>query len=389
MRVLKYLLIITAVFALPSCSSLSPSYQGEAPTIKVAILTNVPSAEFKMRGPYQILDPKSGRVLEEGRLLDFVPVAVSSRGFEVAQRFFALDRLRLSPSKDVSLWSGDKERRYRGFVDLIKTGDNTFTAVNILPVEDYVRGVLYHEVSHRWPIEAIKAQAVATRTYAFYRKKVNEGKEFDVTNDIYSQVYGGRTSEKYRTNIAVNQTFGQILVFNGEVLPAYFHASCGGHTEDASEMWNHKGLYPLKGNVCVYCVDSPHYQWKKNYQLSKIQEKLNANGHNLGLIKDIRVSERSRSGRARTLEITTREGKTVKVSGKDFRNIIGPNELRSIKFDVEMKGYFMDLIGQGWGHGVGMCQWGARGMAAQRYDYRQILSYYYPGSQFVDDRDRR
>jgi len=386
MRCLRLLSIIFAAAILSACSSISPSYEGKIPTIRVAILTDVPSAQFKMRGSYQILDPKSGQILEEGRLLDFVPISVNSQGFEVGQRHFAVDRLRLNPSKDVSLWTGDKERRYRGVIDLIKTGDGMFTAVNILSIEDYVRGVLYHEVSHRWPIEAIKAQAVATRTYAFYRKKMAKDREFDVTNDVYSQVYGGRTSEKYRTNIAVNQTFGQILIFNGEILPAYFHACCGGHTEDASELWKHQEMYPLKGKVCVYCAKSPYYHWEKNYQLSQIQEKLNANGYNLWLIKDIKILERTASGRAKTLEITTRDGKAVQISGKDFRDIIGPNEVRNLKFDIKMKGYFMDLVGQGWGHGVGMCQWGAREMAEQHYDYQQILNYYYSGSQLVDYR---
>ena len=104
----------------------------------------------------------------------------------------------------------------------------------------------------------------------------------------------------------------------------------------------------------------------------------------MGLIKEIYVSKTNDSGRVKELTITGRDGKTVKLSGKDFREILGPNSLKSNKYDVQMKGYFFDVLGKGWGHGVGLCQWGAYGMSLQQHDYREILQFYYPGAEITD-----
>ena len=234
-----------------------------------------------------------------------------------------------------------------------------------------------------WPMEALKTQAVAARTYAMYRKKIRKHKEFDVTNDTFSQVYGGRSAERYRTNLAVKKTRGEILSFNGEVLSAYYHSTCGGVTLSSNDVWQEEILIPLRGAKCNYCYNSPHYKWKRNFHLQDIQEKLNAEGYQAGTIKDIRVDKRTKEGLVQILKITGRNGEVVKVSGKEFRGILGPNLIKSSRYRIKMKGYYCDIIGRGWGHGVGMCQWGTRGMAKQRYNYKTILNYYYPGAKIV------
>jgi stage II sporulation protein D len=204
-----------------------------------------------------------------------------------------------------------------------------------------------------------------------------------VTNDVYSQVYGGRGSERYRTNVAVRRTASEVLMYKGKIFPAFFHANSGGITEDAAELWD-VDIVPLKGGVkSTFSMDSPHYQWRRNFRLKDIQDTLNARGYALGLIKDISVLERNASGRIRKLKIVTRDGKEEVIEGKIFRDIMGPNVLKSNKYDVEMKGWYVDFVGYGWGHGVGLCQWGAYGMSLQHYTYRQILSFYYPSSELV------
>ena len=117
---------------------------------------------------------------------------------------------------------------YRGTLQLVKTKDETLTAVNILDIEDYVKGVLYHEISHRWPLEAIKAQAIAARTFAIYQAQQRSNEDFYLNADVSSQVYRGVFAEKFRTNKAVDETAGQILMYKRKVLPAFFHATCGG-----------------------------------------------------------------------------------------------------------------------------------------------------------------
>ena len=252
--------------------------------------------------------------------------------------------------------------------------------INSLGLEDYVKGILRHEVSDRWPLEVIKAQAVAARSYAVYQIHANKGKEYDLTSDIYSQVYGGKSAERYRTNIAAERTEGEILIYQNKIFPAYYHATCGGKTEDVRVLWK-DDIPPLKGVDCHFCKLSPHFQWKRNYRLKDIQEILNAHGYTIGLIKEIKVLSRTPSGRVKMLLIISKDGQVTSIEANRFRNLIGPNLIKSNLYSIEMKGYFFDLIGRGWGHGVGMCQWGAYAMAKERYDYKEILKYYYPGAE--------
>ena len=167
-----------------------------------------------------------------------------------------------------------------------------------------------------------------------------------------------------------------------KVVPAFFHSNSGGHTEDANQVWGVDSP-PLKGVKSPYSKGMPHYQWKKNYRSSDIQQRLIDGGIEIGLIKDIIVAERTQSGRVRELIIESRSGKKIRISGKRFRDIVGPNLIKSNMYQVRMQGYFFDLIGRGWGHGVGMCQWGAYNMAKQRFRYEEILDYYYPGGEIV------
>ena len=346
--------------------------------IRVAILKDVPSFTLAIKGKFDLVQVKTGRTDRQRKVLNEAKVRPGVDGLMIGPEKFMVDQVKIIPQRDATIFVNN--RRFRGEVNIIKNNQERFTVVNHVELEDYIKGVLYHEVSHHWSLETFKVQAIATRTYAFYRMKQGRTQDYDLTDDIYSQVYGGRSSERYRTNIAVNKTKGLVLTYQGQILPAYFHAACGGRTEDVSELWK-EDLPPLKGVTCTFCKDSPHYSWKKNFRLSDIQNKLNSKGYQLGLIKEISVAERNKSGRIRLLEIMTRDGQKATVSGKDFRNIIGPNLLKSNNYEIIMKGYFMDLFGQGWGHGVGMCQWGVNAMARLRYKHDEILKYYYPGAE--------
>ena len=356
--------------------------------VRVAILNKAGELDFSIRGKYKIIDLVSGALLQEGRNLRESRISFHPGGITINDKKYPLRRIRLASSKDVALYLDDKVRRYRGALDIVVKPDKKFLVVNTIEIEQYIRGVLYHEVSHRWPMEAMKAQAVAARTYALYQMKKNNADEYDVTGDIYSQVYGGKNSERFRTNIAVKRTIGKILVYNNKVLPAYFHASCGGHTENARNIWG-EDLPPLSGVPCPFCALAPHANWKRNFRSKDIQDKLAADGYpNMGAIADIRVVSLNPSGRINNLLFTARDGKTTTVPGIKFRGIIGPNTVKSNKYEVVMKGYYFDLIGKGWGHGVGMCQWGAHQMAEERHKYDEILSFYYPGADIVDYREQ-
>jgi stage II sporulation protein D len=306
-------------------------------------------------------------------------VKPTPEGIMVDTLLYKTAHIRIYANKDISIYHDGKRRRYREQVDVIRDAAGQFLVINEINLESYVKGVLYHEVPHYWPMSAIQAQAVATRTYAVYQLSVKKDKLYDLSSDIYSQVYGGRSAERHRTNIAADRTRGQILTYQGKVLPAYFHSTCGGQTENVAELWEHD-LEPLKGVQCGFCTRSPHYRWKKNFQSKSVQDQLNVHGFKLGLIKEIAVDRRTRSGRVKTLKIIMRDGTSTTIPGVRFREIIGPNVLKSNYYDIDMKGYYFDVIGHGWGHGVGMCQWGAYQMSRQRYKYTGILEHYYPGA---------
>lgn len=347
--------------------------------VRVAIARDAREIDLEISGPYKLAEGNKAREFSTSSRLPKTTVRLLDKGFFINGKVYPYERLVITSVREGEIKIN--ERSFRGQIILIRTSSDRISVVNTINIEDYVKGVLYHEVSHHWPMEAIKAQAVATRTYAIH--SINKSKDFDVTNDIYSQVYGGRNSERYRTGLAVERTLSEVLVFNGRILPAYFHACCGGMTQDASLLWN-INVAPLKGVPCLFCKEAPHMNWKKNMRLKDIQDLLNSKGYTMGLIKDISIVERDRSNRVRMLKVTGRADEIITVKSEDLRQILGPNILKSNNYEIDMKGYFLDFIGHGWGHGAGMCQWGARGMALQQFSYTQILNYYYPGAEVTD-----
>jgi stage II sporulation protein D len=268
-------------------------------------------------------------------------------------------------------------RMFRGNTQLIKKDDSHLLVVNHIELEDYIKGVIYNEASHYWPMEALKAQAIVCRTYALYQMQENSQKDYDVTSDVYSQVYGGRVSERYRTNKAVEDTEGVIITYQGRPFPAYYHATCGGYTEDASVLWN-IDISPLKGVACGFCKDSPHFNWHYVLSIDWFKARLADAGYRINSLKDIVIESRDKSGRVTNLKISTDE-KDIEIPAKDFRNIVGPNIIRSTNFTVAILNHDIVFEGIGWGHGAGLCQWGAYFMAKAGYKYDEILKHYYPG----------
>jgi stage II sporulation protein D len=382
MEKIKYILCVLLLGGAGMTAGHWAGCAGESPTrpVRVLVLKSAKNLELTVPGTFSLIDEEHSKVLEEKAPALKSKVYATSKGIWINGREYPTRRLAIEPDRDTAI--AINNRRFRGHVTIMAS-KGLLDVINVVDLEQYIKGVLYHEVSHRWPLEAIKAQAVATRSYAVYSMQQKEGKDFDVTNDIYSQVYGGKNSERFRTNLAVDGTKGQVLVYQRKVLPAFFHATCAGITEDASEVWNVK-LPPLKSMDCPYCQSSPHMRWKRNFRLKDIQAKLNAAGHKIGLIKDIVIVERNASDRIKTLKITGRAGESIRIPGKDFRNIIGPNDIRSNNYEVVMKGWYVDFYGRGWGHGVGLCQWGAYGMAQQQFDFKAILNHYYPRAELTD-----
>ncbi len=379
MSLMRRIIIVFILFIV----KINSVFAQEAPSsniLRVAIINQASSLELSLKGLAAIKPLYAEELIDTVNSLRSAQVLPLLEGIRIGERVYKVFGIRIQPQKDASILVNN--RRYRGEIDIVRTKELRLLVINRIPIEEYLYGVLYHEVSHRWPIEVLKAQAIASRTYALYQKSVSPSKDYDLTADFYSQVYGGRTSEKYRATKAVNLTRGQVLTYKGKIFPAYFHATCGGATEDASELWN-INLPPLKGVKCDYCWQSPHYRWERFISSKEMREKLTAAGYgNTGKILAIVGSEKNASARLRNLHIVSDKG-NLKISAKDFRQLFNPLVIRSTNFETEVAPDGVVFQGYGWGHGVGLCQWGAYFMALKRYKVDEILKFYYPGAEIT------
>jgi stage II sporulation protein D len=371
-------LLITFLFLQCICPRAALSI--DAPKqIRVAVLKNVDAIELSLRGNYRIKRVGTDAVIDQGNTFFNRQIKSIPRGISLAGKNFNAQAIQIIPAKEPAIYLD--RRLYRGRLEIIKTKQGKLTAVNIIALEEYLKGVLYHEVSHRWPMETLKAQAIASRTYALYQAQENRHRHYHLYSDIGSQVYNGVYAERYRTDMAVDSTAGQVLVFKHKLLPAFFHSTCGGHTEGVSNLWK-IDLDALSGTRCDYCRHSPYFSWSCAIDLESLEQALEKSGYRFDSIKGIDISKRNSSGRAEYVTIKG-YGFSETLLAKDLRHIIGPSIIRSTNFNINIKGTKVYFNGKGWGHGVGMCQWGAFAMAKQKKTAKEILAYYYPGAKIV------
>jgi stage II sporulation protein D len=247
---------------------------------------------------------------------------------------------------------------YRGGMRILFRNEKILV-VNILPLEDYLYSVVPSEMPYYWPGEALKAQAVLARTYTLKALSRNNKKDYDLTNSADSQVYKGRIEEHQSTNDAVDSTKGEVVLYNNSLAEVFYHSTCGGHTEDAANIWNIDELPYLKGVVCKYCKDS---QWESWQRVIKREEWDN-------LIGGGNISVKYNS-----------TGRIMDINGINGTKIRSTFNLPSTFIvGIEIREDRVIINGKGNGHGVGLCQWGARGMAEAGFNYKEIISYYFPG----------
>jgi len=277
-------------------------------------------------------------------------------------------------------------REYGPAVDLLLNGEG-FAIVNELPLEEYLVGVVRAEAGEAWPREALRAQAIVARTYAAYRRIIGAGKPYHITASTAHQQYAGRVPPSSPIWGAVRETAGQVLRWEGELFPAFYHTESGGYTEDPRTVFAAPNMPALKPVVCQFSAGSPHFYWTLDLRLAQLSELLRRNGTDVGTVRAIEVTERTPSLRATLVSVRGTHG-VVRLRGNDFRRIVGYDTLKSTLFAVAVDREVARFAGRGYGHGVGLCQWGAKGMAEQGYAARKILEFYYPGTMlgFLDRR---
>ncbi|KAB3527679.1 SpoIID/LytB domain-containing protein [Alkaliphilus serpentinus] len=318
-------------------------------------------------------------------------------------------------------------RNFRGEVTAKRMEDNDMAIINRVNFEEYLYGVVPKEMSYNWPMEALKAQAVAARGFAAASMNKFITKGFNLCSTVNSQAYGGYDSEHPNTNRAVDETKDIVMTYEGELIIPYFHANSGGLTEDSENIWS--GTVPyIRGIQDDYSLNTNHSTWSKNMTMDEIKSALLKNNIDIGDILSIEVTSRSKNGRILTMVVKGTKGEEVLEKQKS-RTIFG---LRSSWFEVIQEGGSTAMVmaaegnptsmslqgknllsasglkkietttkitvsngetnkefhgtansfvfnGKGYGHGLGMSQYGAMTMAELSFSYKEILLHYYTG----------
>jgi stage II sporulation protein D len=232
--------------------------------------------------------------------------------------------------------------------------------------------VVASEVGPNWDTEALKAQAVISRTYAIYRKNMSGNSRFHLTSSVMHQVYKG-TNPLIQIAYAVRETSGEILTYEGKPIEALYHSTSGGRTENPEEVFGKS--YPYLKSVESSCELSPYWVWERKIPKEEIEKALSVKG-----IKDITIHSLTSTGRVKELTVESESGQMV-IKATEFRKLLGWSRLPSTNFSMRVNGTSITFEGKGYGHGVGLCQWSALQMAREGKNYREILSFFYPGTE--------
>jgi stage II sporulation protein D len=388
------------------------------PEIRVLIGEGA-SIEASVHAGSSLTDAR-GKVLLTLREEGVVVFGRSPDGLRAAVRggaTFISEMFELGPGDRDGGWFRVGQARYRGRLRVIG-GPYGVSAVNVLPLEEYLYGVVPCEMPPGWPAEALKAQAVAARSFALScaLTAMAGGEPYDITSSTDGQIYGGLDREDPRSNAAVDSTKGMVLTYSGQPIKAFYHSSSAGHTENSEFVWS--SALPYLRGVTDPDDDSPYRSWEYRATRDQMTEAFKAAGIDIGEFLGVTGTERGVSGRWSRLVVKGSRGE-FPLRGTEFRRIVG---LRSTLFDVaEEGGSAEDVLsyrrvtgtwalcgdgavrqvtaahrdaeaavlssrslpatycfrGGGNGHGVGLSQWGARGLALLGHKYPAILQHYY------------
>jgi len=422
------------------------------PILRVGIFLNQTEVNISGDGIYKIYNLKSDIIIskENRKIIKILP---HKRGIGISGEGVYSGPIKIMPvgkTKIIVMINGQKYR-YRGSIEVdIDKEHKKLNVINIIGIEEYLYGVLKKEISPHWPLEALKAQAIAARTFAIFNvdKYIKKGYNLDASTN--SQAYGGVNHEDPLTNRAVDLTRGVIMVYQGKPINAVYHSDSGGYTEDSESVWGNYVPYlrSVKSKFEEF-VSSPHHSWNYSITEKDLAKKLQKQGYKIDSILSIKLVKEGNNSRVNELGFISKKNGITYIKANDFRKIIGSDIIRSTLFDVniigkelndeeeikvkeedkeEPKESVKDLLNQkkdwtikelielmkqrredkkkeedakkieirslnipltfsfsglGNGHGVGMSQWGAYGMAFKGSSYKDILKYYYRGINII------
>ncbi len=437
-----------------------PPAVASAATISVGISTGESSSSFSAgKGSFNI----SGASGEKFSFKSAIKISAGSGGTIVAGSKTMKLPVTIK-SQSMIQWNG---RPYRGYMRLVQDGRG-FAVVNVIDVEDYLKGVLKMEVNPAWPMEVLKAQAVIARTYALRNRNKHGSAGYDICATSHCQVYRGVNAEDPILTRAVDFTRGMVLKYQGTIAATFYHSDSGGHTADVSTVWSSVIPY-LMGKPEPIAYESPYSNWQVRIPLSEIQRVLFARGVNVGNLSSIEIASVDGAGRAEMITVSGSSG-SVTLKSSQFRTFMGPDRIKSTFFRIgeavpnlkttvpqnpapssaaqdpdniplsprdeqllisltkngvfnseelmdmlikpQKRGYYLRVAlerqsgcsnesslpkpqqppsrssgntvvftGRGWGHGVGLSQWGAKSLSEAGWGFDKILQHYFPGTR--------
>ncbi|MFP4056887.1 MAG: SpoIID/LytB domain-containing protein [Candidatus Brocadiia bacterium] len=353
--------------------------QGRARPARVLLVAREAEASVSSAGPYRVRPTAPGSaVVARGGSLASTVVRPLARGLALGSRSLRHYSVRIVADQDGDL--AVNGRRYRGELVVRRDSDQALSVLNVVPLEAYLYSVLGSETYAGWPPEALEAQAIVARSYALWRMAQRRHQDFDLHATVMDQNYLGLAKEDPRLRAAVDRTEGVVLLYQMKLFRCYYHSTCGGHTEAVEAVFPDVPLAPLRGTPCVYCKDSKHYRWRREFSAAELARALRKGGLAVDRVASVEVTARTASGRAETVALECGDGTRRVLRASEFRLKVGPSRLPSTFFEIREQGSGWEFRGRGWGHGVGMCQWGSRGMAQRGYSAAEILRHYYPGA---------
>lgn len=424
MKKLLFLIFIITFSILLSMSFSASAYEYKS-EVSVGIKygsSSGNSVTLSSSGGVDVYDATGGALLYSSQPGEAVTIEMGATGFASWNKFDGSGYSKISIQPITGNIINCDGVEYRGYIYLERRSDGDLLVINYVGIDEYVSSVLGKEMSYTWPMEALKAQAVCARNFVLTRGSAHREYGFDVCTSTHCQVYGGVKSEHENTRRAVEETSGVIATYNGEIVGLYFFATSGGVTEDVENVWGGKYGY-LRSVEDTY--ENPEkasrYSWTITYSKEQIEEKLLKSGVDIGKLTEIEISSVSDSGRV--LQMTfhgTKDSYTVKkekcrtilglysqkftirgagdnciytTSGSaktplyaltangtkaisEYSAITNGGIISNVKIDTYSSDNYT-INGGGYGHGVGMSQWGARGMAENGFTYDQILHHYF------------
>lgn len=349
------------------------AWSGELPPYPVRVLVEqkVPDVEIRVTAGSFIL--RAPFTYEEIARVDAreLYVTMSDIGISVNTTVYPIFGLVIEARGAQVIEANNK--RFPGMLLIIRNKKSLQVAA-VLDLEEYLTHVVGREMPYHWPLEALKAQAIVSRTYVLQRMRESMLGDYDVSASTQDQVADLHVKPRQTVTEAVRQTRGVILLYQGDIFSAFFHSTCGGTTKKASLFWNVPDIPPLGGVSCGRCTKSNFFRWEKTFSDEQFIEALKKANISVSSLTDLAVVD---GIDGKELLINRKK----RVSTYRLRTSLGDYYLKSPDFEISLRNNTVHLSGKGWGHGAGMCQWGALSLAQDRYDAPAIVSYYYPEAE--------